>query len=114
MGLMDLIDSKFDTFDKYPDIDAFVDGKILAVDPDCRGLGIAGQLTQKTIDYMRENKLEIFQMLCTSHFSARVCEKLGFGEVFYLPFSEYVDESQQQILCPEKPHVAARIFTQRV
>lgn len=114
MGLMDLIDSRFDTFEKYPEIEAFVDGKILAVDPDCRGLGIAGQLTQKTIEYMKENKLEVFQMLCSSHFSARVCEKLGFSEVFYLPFTEYVDEEGEQILCPEKPHVAARIFTQLI
>lgn len=111
---MDLIDSRFDTFEKYPEIEAFVDGKILAVDPDCRGLGIAGQLTKKTIEYMKEEKLEIFQMLCTSHFSARVCEKLGFSEVFSLPFTEYVDAENKQVLCPEKPHVAARIFTQHI
>jgi arylalkylamine N-acetyltransferase len=114
MGLMDLIDSKYDTFVQFPEIDAFVDGKILAVDPECRGMGIAGHLTSKTIEYMKANNLEIFQMLCSSHFSARVCEKLGFSEIFSLKFTEYVDDKNCQILNPEKPHVAARIFVQRI
>jgi arylalkylamine N-acetyltransferase len=114
MGLMDLIDTKFDIFSLYPSIDCFVDGKILSVDPKYRGLGIAGQLTDKTIEFMKQNKIQIFHVLCTSHFSARVCEKLEFTEVFQLPFSEYLDDEGKQILCPEKPHVAARIFTKKV
>lgn len=36
---MDLIDSKFNIFDLYPEIDSFIDGKILSVDPKYRGLG---------------------------------------------------------------------------
>lgn len=111
---MDLIDSKFDLFALYPDIDCFVDGKILSVDPNYRGLGIAGHLTDKTIAYLKENRIEIFHILCTSHFSARVCEKQGFAEVFQLPFTDYVDGDGNQVLCPEKPHVAARIFTKKI
>jgi arylalkylamine N-acetyltransferase len=114
MGLMDLIDSKFDIFALYPHIDSFVDGKILSVDPRYRGHGIAGLLTQKTIEYMQEKNIEIFHILCTSHYSARVCEKSDFTEVFTLPFTDYVDSEGNQILCPEKPHVAARIFTKKV
>lgn len=114
MGLMDLIDSKFDIFALYPDIERFVDGKILSVDPKYRGCGIAGVLTDKTIEFMREQHIEIFHVLCTSHFSARVCEKLDFTEVFQLPFTDYVDENGKQVITPEKPHVAARIFTKKV
>lgn len=111
MGLMDSIDSKYDAFKLYPDIDSFVDGKIWAVDPRYRGHGIAGQLSEKTLEYMREKRIQIYQVLCSSHYSARVCEKMNFTEVFQLPFSEYVDEDGKQVLNPEKPHVAARIFT---
>lgn len=114
MGLMDLIDTKFNIFELYPDIDKFVDGKILSVDPKYRGLGIAGQLTDKTIEYMKQNQIKIFHVLCTSHFSARVCEKLDFKEVFQLPFTLYVDGEGKQVLNPQKPHVAARIFTKKV
>lgn len=111
---MDLLDSKYDIFAHYPEIESFVDGKILAVDPKYRGLGIAGQLTDKTIDFLKKNNIQIFHILCTSHYSARVCEKSGFTEVFHLPFSEYVDAEGKQVLCPEKPHVAALIFTKRI
>lgn len=114
MGLMDFIDSKFNIFSLYPDIESFVDGKILSVDPKYRGLGIAGQLTDKTIEYMKKNRVQIFHVLCTSHFSARVCEKLSFTEVFQLPFTDFVGEDGKQVLCPEKPHVAARIFTKKI
>lgn len=39
MALMDFIDTKFNIFDLYPEIESFVDGKILSVDPKYRGLG---------------------------------------------------------------------------
>lgn len=111
---MDFIDSKFDIFALYPHIESFIDGKILSVDPKYRGHGIAGELTNKTIEFMKGNCIEIFHILCTSHFSARVCEKMDFKEVFQLPFADYVDCDGNQILCPEKPHVAARIFTKKI
>lgn len=111
---MDLIDSKFDIFALYPEIESFVDGKILSVDPKYRGKNIAGKLTDKTMDYLRDNNIQIFHILCTSHYSARVCEKMDFNEVFSLPYTEYVDGDGNQVLCPQKPHVAARIFTKKV
>ena len=114
MGLMDVIDSKFDIFALYPDIKNFVDGKILSVNPKYRGHGIAGILTDKTIEFMKENQIKIFHVLCTSHYSARVCEKMDFTEVFQLPFTEYLDADGKQVLNPDKPHVAARIFTKKV
>lgn len=63
---------------------------------------------------MKENNLKVFHVLCTSHFSARVLEKMNFSEVFRVPYSDYVDSDGNQILCPEKPHVAARIFTKEI
>lgn len=111
---MDYIDTKFDIFALYPEIDTFVDGKILSVDPKFRGSGIAGKLTEMTIDYLKKNQIPLFHVLCTSHFSARVCEKSGFTEVFSLPFSDFCDEEGKPVLCPEKPHVAARIFTMEI
>lgn len=114
MSLMDHIDSKFSIFELYPEIDSFVDGKILSVDPNYRGHGIAGRLTDMTVDFMKQNKIQIFHVLCTSHFSARVCEKSGFTEVFHLKYCDFKDDDDKQVLCPEKPHVAARIFTRKV
>ncbi len=111
---MDLLDTKFNLFDLYPNIDSFIDGKILSVDTNYRGLGIAGNLTDKASEFMKENNIKIYHILCSSHFSARVVEKMNFTEVFKLEFSDYVDENGLQILKPEPPHVAARVFVREI
>lgn len=65
------------------------------------------------MEFMKENNYKIFHVLCTSHFSARVLEKLNFTEVFRLPYDEYLVDGEQ-VLNPAKPHVAARIFTKEI
>lgn len=74
---------------------------------------MAGKLTDKTMEYMREQNLNVFHVLCTSHYSARVLEKLDFNEIFSFQFSEFVVDGKQ-VLKPEEPHVAARIFTKEI
>lgn len=109
MGLLDHIDSQFDMFKHHPEVETFLDGKILAVDGKCRGQGIAGKLTDKTIEYMQNHNIKVFHVLCTSHFSARVLEKMNFEEVYRLPYAEYTVDGEI-VLAPKPPHVAARIF----
>ncbi|XP_055676530.1 arylalkylamine N-acetyltransferase 1 isoform X1 [Lutzomyia longipalpis] len=114
MGLMDFIDEKFNIFNLYPDIDVILDGKILSVDTKYRGMGISVELTNCTINWMKENNIPLMHVLCSSHFSARVMEKLDFKEVFRMPYTDYLDANGQQILCPAHPHVAARSLTKRI
>lgn len=110
---MEHIESQFDLFKLYPDIDSFLDGKILSVNENYRGLGIAGKLTQRTIDYMHEHNIPMYHVLCSSHFSARVCEKLNFEIVYELPYADYVVNGETPLL-PAKPHVAAKILVKRI
>lgn len=39
MAFMDFLDTKYNVFDLYPEIESFIDGKILSVDPRYRGFG---------------------------------------------------------------------------
>ncbi|XP_059609982.1 arylalkylamine N-acetyltransferase 1 isoform X2 [Phlebotomus argentipes] len=114
MGLMDFIDTKFNLFDLYPDVDVVLDGKILSVDSNYRGMGISVELTNCTIEYMKENNIPLMHVLCSSHFSARVMEKLDFEEVFRMPYTDYLDSNGQQVLCPEHPHEACRTLVKRI
>ncbi|XP_055697875.1 arylalkylamine N-acetyltransferase 1 isoform X2 [Phlebotomus papatasi] len=114
MGLMDYIDTKFNLFDLYPDIDVALDGKILSVDSNYRGMGISVELTNLTIEHMRQNNIPLMHVLCSSHFSARVMEKLDFEEVFRMPYTDYLDSNGEQILCPAHPHVACRTLVKRI
>lgn len=110
---MEYIDSQFDLFDLYPNIDKYMDGKIMAVNKNYRGYGIGGILTERTFDFMRANNIPIISILCSSHFSARVCEKLNFKRVYSLNFIDYVVNGENPIL-PAAPHKAAQIFVLEV
>lgn len=110
---MDYIEGDFDIFDLYPETDAILDGKILSVNSNYRGMGIAGRLTERTLEYMRDHNIPVMHVLCSSHYSARVMEKLGFHEVYRLNYSDYkIDD--KVVLEPEQPHVAARILVKEI
>lgn len=100
-------------FDLYPEYERALDGKILAVDASYRGLGIAGKLTTRTIEYMQEHGIPLFHVMCSSKYSARVCEKLGFDEVFSLPFLDYVVNGENPLL-PADPHKDIKVMAKRI
>lgn len=113
LQLMDYIEADFNVFDLYPGTDAILDGKILSVNTNYRGLGIAGRLTERTLEYMREKNIPVMHVLCSSHYSARVMEKLGFHEVYRLNYSDY-KVNNEVVLKPEAPHVAARVLVKEI
>lgn len=113
LSLFDRIEEKFNIFDLYPDTDVILDGKILSVNSDYRGLGIAGRLTERTLDYMKEHNIPLMHVLCSSHYSARVMEKLGFHEVYRLNYSDY-KVNDEVVFTPAEPHVAARILVKEL
>lgn len=113
MQLMDYIDENFNIFDLYPDKDVVLDGKIVSVNSNYRGLGIAGRLTEHTLQYMRDNHISLMQVLCSSHFSARVMEKIGFSEVYRLNYCDY-KVNDNIVFAPAMPHTAARILVKEI
>lgn len=110
---MEYIDERFSMFDLYPGIDKFLDAKILTVNTNYRGYGIAGKLMEHTMQYMRDNKIQVIQVLCSSHYSARVCEKMGFKKVYVLPFADYKVNGENPIL-PPAPHTAIQILIREI
>lgn len=110
---MEYIDERYSTFNLYRDIDTFLDAKILTVNTNYRGYGIAGMLMERTMQYMRDNKIQVIQVFCSSHYSARVCEKMGFKKVFVQPFIDYVVNGENPIL-PEAPHTSIQILVREI
>lgn len=113
LTLMEHIESQFDVFKLYPEVNSFLDGKILSVNENYRGCGIAGKLTAAAMDFMRQNNISIYHILCSSHYSARVCEKLDFEVVFELPYVDYVVNGENPLL-PAKPHDSAKILIKKI
>lgn len=100
-------------FDDFPDCNTALDGKILSVNEEYRGLGIAKELTRTTIEYMKENKIPLYHIMCSSQFSAQVCARLGFKETFALPYVDYVVNGENPVL-PADPHVAVKIYVKHI
>ncbi|XP_067629663.1 arylalkylamine N-acetyltransferase 1 isoform X2 [Eurosta solidaginis] len=113
LSLFDRIEEHFNIFDLYPDCDVILDGKILSVNTDYRGLGIAGKLTESTLEYMKEHNIPVMHVLCSSHYSARVMEKLGFHEVYRLNYADY-KVNGEAVLRPAEPHVAVRSLVKEI
>ncbi|KAH8394624.1 hypothetical protein KR222_000303 [Zaprionus bogoriensis] len=113
LSLMDHVGDKFDIFDQYPNENLILDGKILSVNTNYRGMGIAGRLTERAYDFMRENQISVYHVICTSFFSARVMEKLGFHLVYELKYTDYKHDDAV-VFKPAPPHVGLSILVKVV
>ncbi|XP_017017059.1 arylalkylamine N-acetyltransferase 1 isoform X1 [Drosophila kikkawai] len=113
LSLMDHVEEKFNIFDIYPNEELILDGKILSVDTNYRGLGIAGRLTERAYEYMRENGINVYHVLCSSYYSARVMEKLGFHQVFSMQFADYKPQGEV-VFKPALPHVGIQVMVKEL
>ncbi|KAH8261512.1 hypothetical protein KR044_010548, partial [Drosophila immigrans] len=109
LGLMDTVEERFNIFDLYPNEDTILDGKILSVNTNYRGMGIAGRLTERAYEFMKEHQISVYHVMCTSHYSAVVMEKLGFHDVFEMKFADYKKDGEV-VFKPPAPHVAVRVL----
>lgn len=113
LTLFEYIDTKFSLFQHLPKYDTSVDIKILSVSPNYGGLGIGAKLMQTTLEWMKEQKYQLIQCLCSSYFSSRLCQKLGFEKVYSLAFVDYVVNGENPIL-PADPHKATDIYVKQL
>lgn len=111
--LFEYVGQQHSTFKLYPDIDELLEAKMLSVNSNYRGYGIAGKLVDRTMQYMRDHQIKVIQIVCSSHFSALVCKKMGFKMVYALSYVDYKVNGGNPIL-PAAPHKAVQIFVQEV
>lgn len=111
--LMEYIEERFHLFEHYSDCNLGIDTKIISVDPKYGGIGIGNKLIAESIKCAREHNVQLFHVMCSSHFSARVCEKLGFEKLYELPFVDYVINGENPFV-PAAPHTAVRLYVQRL
>lgn len=113
LNMFDYIESKFNMFDVHSNQDRALDAKIMSVNDAYRGTGICKALTIRTEQYMLEHGIQLFHVMCTSFFSAKVCERMGFNVIYTLPFKDYIVDGVNPLL-PAEPHDAVRCYTKIV
>lgn len=113
LSLFRYIDTIYNVFDVHPEYDMVMDAKIMSVNDAYRGVGIGKELTRRSVEWMKDNDVHVFHVMCTSHFSAKVCEATGFKVVFTLAFKDYKVNGVNPII-PAAPHEFVQCFTRIV
>ncbi|XP_015176965.1 PREDICTED: dopamine N-acetyltransferase-like isoform X2 [Polistes dominula] len=88
--------------------------RIISVDTNWRGKGIAKALIENTTQIARERGFNIVRADCSSMFSGKLCERLGFEAIFQIKYTDYLDENGKPVFSPELPHTAAITYIKRL
>ncbi|KAE8751536.1 hypothetical protein FOCC_FOCC001783 [Frankliniella occidentalis] len=112
--LLDEADAQADVFGRFPNVDAYVDIKILSVHPDYRGRGIAKQLIDQSREVTRSQGVPMVRCVCTSYYTHKAVARLGFEHVHTMPYKSFVDEAGTPVFQTEPPHDNVETYVARV
>lgn len=103
------LDRLMDLRGRHPQLREYAEAKVICVNRKYRGLGIAGQLVCRAFDEMRTRNLPLMTIQCSSHYSARTVQGLGFEAIASIPYCEFIIDGQQAI-SPAAPHSEITAF----
>lgn len=98
---------------KFPNCKKVWDVKVLSTDSQWRGKGIAGVLLDLSRKTAYEKGCDLIRMDCSSYYSARVAEKLGFELVHEMLFDDYREDGKPVFAIPH-PHTSATTYVQKI
>ncbi|XP_053686524.1 arylalkylamine N-acetyltransferase 1-like [Sabethes cyaneus] len=88
--------------------------QMLAVHPDYCGQSIGTELTKKQIDIAIDRGFEAVYADCSSVYSAKIMEKLGFECVHEIAFADYRNQQGVQIFKTDSIHTGLQSFFKRL
>lgn len=103
VALIEFMGDAADIFGRYPEIDYYVSGGTMSVDPAYRSLGIGFKMFHRLIELIRKQNLPMLKVFCTSLFTAKICEKLQMEKITEIPFSDIQLNNLPRFNVPE-PH----------
>ncbi|XP_061393500.1 arylalkylamine N-acetyltransferase-like 2 [Musca vetustissima] len=88
---------------------------VLGVDGEMRGKNIGGRLMSELMRLGKKLGYEILTADCTSYYSARLCERLGWECINAAYYADYVDDvNKKPVFVVQPPHDCCRTFAQRL
>ena len=91
LKLLDTLTSRFDLFDLYK-VEEYPELFILCTHSQIRYPGLGTTLTSKVEELLKGQGFELFATEASSHFSARIFDKLGFETLGEIKHADYLDE----------------------
>ncbi|XP_050303266.1 arylalkylamine N-acetyltransferase 1-like [Anthonomus grandis grandis] len=108
-GLLNDVNMELDLFSKY-NVDKIFDIRILSVDSNYRGKGIAKDLFMHSEAIARKNGFKLMKTDATSLFTQRVAESQGFWVEKSVNYHDYMDENGKKIYDTQPPHLDYKVM----
>lgn len=110
LNLLSEVSKRSNVFGQFPSAEKVLEVRILSVDDNYRGKGIAKKLIEKSKDLGQELGIPLVRVDCTSTFSAMAVARLGFQCIFSMDYAEYLDSNGEQVFHPPPPHSSVKTF----
>ncbi|XP_014470404.1 PREDICTED: dopamine N-acetyltransferase-like isoform X2 [Dinoponera quadriceps] len=113
LRLLRYVDERVNAGGQFRDLN-IMEIRIISVDTNWRGQGIAKALIEKTVEIAKEQEFHYVRADCTSLFSAKLCARAGFDMVYKLDYSDYVDDDGKPIFSPVLPHTSVTSYVKKL
>ncbi|XP_050433459.1 arylalkylamine N-acetyltransferase 1-like isoform X3 [Adelges cooleyi] len=97
-------------FYQYPNVCRALTIDILSVDDKYRGKGVCKSLMDKARELALKNRCSMIYVGCSSYFSAKAAERLGFQCIYTMSYEDYLNDKGQQMFNPPTPHTHFKVY----
>lgn len=97
-------------------VDKMFEIRILSVDTECRGQGVAKRLLQESEKVARCEGFHVMKADATGFFSQKICKSLGFITLLEIPYQDYTEDNEEGVAVfnVDPPHFALKIMFKRI
>ncbi|KAK7600811.1 hypothetical protein V9T40_008252 [Parthenolecanium corni] len=103
------INRDLNLFAKYR-VDQIFECRILSVDQNYRGQGLAQRLLEKSLEVAEEAGIKLFKQDATSFYTQKIAENMGFVSVFELRYKAYRNDDGKIIFETSEPHKFLKVM----
>ncbi|XP_065370897.1 arylalkylamine N-acetyltransferase-like 2 [Calliphora vicina] len=83
---------------------------VMGVNREMHGQNIGRRLVEQVLNVAKRLNFKMVAADCTSYYSARLFERMGFECINIKYYKDYVDETGKQVFKPDAPHECVKTF----
>lgn len=109
MKLLGVAQLEADLFNRYG-VDKVFYTFMTCVKPSMRGKNLGFRLKQELMELGRRLGLKVLTGDCTSFYSARLFDRMGWNLINSILYQDYVDENNEPVFKPPPPHIGVQTY----
>ncbi|KAJ8919253.1 hypothetical protein NQ315_003836 [Exocentrus adspersus] len=112
-GLLNSVNKEIDLFGKY-NVDKIFELRILSVDSNYRGKGVAKELFSRSEIIAEEHGFKLMKVDATSLFTQKISESFGFHVEKSVKYGDYKDADGKKIYDTKSPHDYYKVMVKQL